>query len=113
MSKNIHDENRSQILAYYLFIFQRFWVKEPRHSETISDQKCYLHRGPQGECLVSAVAMVFRTQVVASAAGVAVVVAAAAPAATAAAVLVPSGSTRYLVVPTVGIVLVVRRGCSP
>ena len=22
---------------------QRFWVKETRHSETISDEKCYLH----------------------------------------------------------------------
>ena len=26
-------------------IFRRFWVKEPRHSENISDEKCYLYRG--------------------------------------------------------------------
>ena len=24
--------------------FRRFWVKTPRHSETISDEKCYLYR---------------------------------------------------------------------
>ena len=31
-------------MAYYLFIFRRFWVKELRHSGTISDEKrCYLY----------------------------------------------------------------------
>ena len=32
-------------MAYYLFFFRRFRVKEPRRSETISsDEKRYLHR---------------------------------------------------------------------
>ena len=31
-------------MAHYLFFFRRFWAKEPRHSETISDENCYLCR---------------------------------------------------------------------
>ena len=31
-------------MAYYFFSFRQFWVKEPRHSETDSDGKCYLYR---------------------------------------------------------------------
>ena len=27
--------------------FRRFWVKEPRHSETFSDEKCHLGRSPR------------------------------------------------------------------
>ena len=24
--------------------FRRFWIKEPRHSETVSDENCHLYR---------------------------------------------------------------------
>ena len=37
----IHDENRAKLRGR---IVQRFWIKEPRHSETISDEKGYLYR---------------------------------------------------------------------
>ena len=30
-------------MAHYLFIFRRFWVKEPRHSETIFAKKRYTY----------------------------------------------------------------------
>ena len=34
-------------MSYDLFFFRRFWVKEPRHSENISDEKKgYLYRSP-------------------------------------------------------------------
>ena len=29
--------------------FRRFWAKEPRHSETISTEKCYLYRSTRHE----------------------------------------------------------------
>ena len=31
-------------MAYYLFIFRRFWVKEFGRSESSSDENCYLCR---------------------------------------------------------------------
>ena len=40
-------------MAYCLFFSRRFWVTEPRHSETISDKKCHLcrtTRGVRGGC---------------------------------------------------------------
>ena len=32
-------------MAYYFFFSDDFWVKEPRHLETVLDEKCYLYRG--------------------------------------------------------------------
>ena len=37
-------------MAYYFFFFRRFWVKGLRHSETISDKKCYLSRSTRRKC---------------------------------------------------------------
>ena len=31
-------------MAYYLLFSRQVWVKEPRHSENISDKKCHLYR---------------------------------------------------------------------
>ena len=31
--RRVHNEKHAIQMAYYLFIFRRFWVKEPRHSE--------------------------------------------------------------------------------
>ena len=56
-----HNENHGKKLAHYFFIFRRFWVKEPRHSETAFHTKsapsivaralndaCYATAGDQG-----------------------------------------------------------------
>ena len=39
----VHNENHApkKIMAYYLFFFRRFWVKELRHSQTIFAKKRY------------------------------------------------------------------------
>ena len=31
--------------------FGRFWVKDPRHSETISDEKCYIYRSTRRDTI--------------------------------------------------------------
>ena len=43
----IHNENHAKNMAYYLFFFRRFWVKELRHSGNIFDEKRHLHRSPR------------------------------------------------------------------
>ena len=42
-----HNENHAvkKKMSYFIHFFsRRFWVKDPRHSETVSDEKCYLYR---------------------------------------------------------------------
>ena len=34
-----HNENHGKKMAHYFFIFRRFWIKEPRHSEKYIRQK--------------------------------------------------------------------------
>ena len=43
----VHNENHAEKKIAY---FRRFWVKESRHSENISDEKCYLYRSMRPHC---------------------------------------------------------------
>ena len=40
MMAYVFNENNAKKMAY----FQRFWVKEPRHAETVQDENSYLYR---------------------------------------------------------------------
>ena len=43
VSNENQAKNKMIIMAYYLFFFRRFWVKEPRYSENIFAKKRYTH----------------------------------------------------------------------